>query len=130
MISSQFARFAFTGVIGFLVDAGFLMLLKGPLGYFGGRACSFFLAVSVTWIFNRYLTFHNFKSEKSLFREYLHYFSLAMTGGLVNYFVYTIFIINFLSCRTYPFLAVAAGSMAGMLCNYAALKYVLFVHKK
>ncbi|WP_280174532.1 hypothetical protein [Pantoea rodasii] len=44
-------------MLGFLIDAGALYLAKPFVGIYFGRLISFFLAVMVTWLFNRNVTF-------------------------------------------------------------------------
>jgi putative flippase GtrA len=67
MVKKELLRFAIAGTVGFVVDAGVLYLVKDSLGYYLGRALSFFLAVFCTWLLNRQFTFHQKASGVSRF---------------------------------------------------------------
>ncbi len=124
---TRFFLFALAGAVGFLVDAGLLYASKALLGLYLGRVLSFSGAVLITWLINRSLTFADRHSGKSPSEEFRHYFALMLFGGLVNYGIYALLVSASLTTQpVVPLLAVAAGSLAGMVVNLLSSRYLLF----
>ena len=84
----KLVRFSIAGGIGFLIDAGMLMLLLHltPLGPLGARAIAIATAMLATWLLNRSFTFD--RSRHSLAVEGFRYGSVGLTSALVNYALY------------------------------------------
>ena len=82
-------RFLIAGGIGFVVDAGILLLLLRftPIGPFGARAIAIPSALLATWFLNRNFTFGH--SERSLAVEGFRYGSVGFTSALLNYALYS-----------------------------------------
>ncbi|QWT18721.1 GtrA family protein [Bacillus sp. NP157] len=122
----QVLQFAAAGVLGFLVDTGVLygMLWLG-LGYFLGRAISFLCAVFATWQVNRRFAFVDGR-RRSAWQEWWHYLAAMAVGGVVNYAAYSAVVLLAPHARMTPLLAVAAGSAAGMVVNFASAKLWVF----
>ena len=122
----QLSQFAFAGVIGYLVDTGVLLLVYPWAGAYAGRFISFAAAVLATWLINRSLTFRNQRDGKPLHREFSLYFLSMLGGGAVNVFTYAglVFFFN-LSLSMLP-VAVAVGSLAGMMVNFWLSKRFVF----
>lgn len=118
--------FSVSGLIGFLVDASVLYMLKDVFGLYGARLVSFLSAVAATWLFNRTITFKDRASGRSAGHEFLLYFSLMVIGGSVNYGLYALLVHEQPFVATYPITGVAAGSLAGMLINLLTSRYLLF----
>jgi putative flippase GtrA len=125
----SFIWFAVAGVAGFLVDSGVLLLLKPVLGWYAGRGCSFILAVLTTWWLNRSFAFKERSSNLSLHSELARYFVLMLLGGVCNLAVYGWLISVSEFCQTYPVLAVAVGSLVGMVANYVSTRFGVFRHR-
>lgn len=129
-IASEFFRFCVVGTIGFAVDAGSLQILVSLLGAgpYAGRVVSFILAATATWILNRVYTFRSRAQTKKgmLTREWLVYMAVMVAGAAVNYGTYAFCIYSSEFMRGYLFLAVGAGSIAGLLINFLTAKYVVF----
>jgi putative flippase GtrA len=119
-------RFGLVGTIGFLVDAGWLALLLGVAGPYWGRLGSFAIAVVVTWACNRSFTFADRRSGLSRGREFRRYFGAMLAGGAVNYGVYALVVLLLGGGGLVPFLALAAGSLAGMAVNLTLANFVVF----
>lgn len=119
-------RFGLVGIVGFLVDAGVLWMLIGPLGPYWGRLVSFPAAVVATWLLNRSYTFADRQSRHSLPGEFGRYFVSMLAGGAVNYGTYGGLVHLFGSEGAMPYLALAAGSLAGMAVNLALASLVVF----
>ncbi|MCA8020417.1 GtrA family protein [Burkholderia metallica] len=127
-IHRQVAFFAVAGAIGFVVDAGILyMMLQSGTGPYVGRVISFLCAAFTTWQFNRRVTFSR-SHGRSAWREWCEYLLAMAVGGTCNYAVYVL-IIQFLHAGTFvPLIAVAGGSLAGMVINFASAKLWVFRH--
>jgi putative flippase GtrA len=122
----QFARFAVIGVFGFGVDAGVLWLaMDAGIDFHLGRVISFLTAVSFTWALNRR---HSFPSPEGASRlnQWLRYVLAMLVGGAVNlaasFACYHVFEV----VRLWPILAVAVGSLAGMLVNFFTARQFVF----
>lgn len=123
----QFLLFCIGGVIGFVVDAGVLRLLISAFAAnaYLARVFSFLCAATATWLFNRHHTFRGVR-RYGLLGEWGRYL-FAMTGGfVVNYGTYALLYYFVPLVRTYPELGVAAGSVAGLVVNYASSRWWIY----
>lgn len=120
-------RFGVAGVIGFLLDAGVLLLLIGSagLGPYIARLPSFLAAATATWLVNRYWTFAD-RRNAGRGAEWGCYVLAMLGGGVVNYTVYALLVATVEPVRIWPVLGVAAGSLAGMAVNYASSNWWIF----
>mgnify|MGYP001813352488 CR=1 FL=1 len=124
----QFFRFSVIGAFGFLVDVSVLYLLKGlGLDLYTARLVSFLCAATFTWLGNRLFTFR----ESGLARrasgsEWLFYVAAMTLGGLVNYGVYAALITFVATFGHHPWLAVAAGTGAGLSINFLLARRILY----
>ena len=122
----ELVRFVIAGVFGFVVDAGVLYIaLAAGLGYFAGRAVSFLCAVWATWQINRRYTFTS-NQEDSAWAEWWRYLAAMSAGGFVNYGAYSATVLTLKGLPFLPIVAVAAGSLAGMVVNFATAKLWVF----
>ena len=118
--------FGVIGTVGLLVDIAVLYSLKAMLGLFAARGISFLVAVITTWYLNKNITFQGKKSALPIYQELITYIGLMLFGGAANYAIYIWLVLAYEYVQSNPFLAVAAGSLAGMVLNYSATKFVLF----
>ena len=128
----RFAFFCVGGGLAFLVDAGVLHLLVGPVGLspYTARLCSFISAVTTTWLFNRSFTFStNQVRDLSPLEEWARYVISQLGGFAVNYGVYAVMVWSLPLVRQLPVLGVAAGSVAGLLVNYMLAQRYVFTEK-
>lgn len=123
----QFCRFGMVGTLGFCVDSAALYLLMYGVGAnpYGARVVSFLLSATVTWALNRVFTFrgHHGGSKRTQWAKFL---AANSVGGMVNYGTFAALIGWGEPFSTDPVLAVAAGSLAGMMFNFTASKAVVF----
>lgn len=119
--------FSLVGALGFLIDAGLLMLLfhAFEFSHYGARTVSFLVAVAVTWHLNRNHTFVRHKSASGR-REFSIYVVAQLLGVGINIGVYTLCISLNETMRVYPERALAAGSLTAMTFNFFAARYVVF----
>lgn len=118
--------FGIVGTIGFIFDAGVLYALKDQLGIYPAKLVSFIVAVFVTWLLNRLLTFKDRASGMSLKWEFSHYFMLMIVGGGVNYLTFWLSMSYSQTVMAFPIIGVALGSLCGMVFNYASAKLFIF----
>jgi putative flippase GtrA len=122
----QFLRFAVAGVVGFVVDVTVLYALLGlGLGYYLGRVFSFLAAAFTTWQINRRYAF-SVQAGTDRLREWLRYLLAMLGGGIINYGVYALIAYSASQASWVPFLAVAAGSVAGLGANFLTAKFLVF----
>jgi putative flippase GtrA len=126
--SRQFIRFGLVGVAGFVVDASVLHLAMRYLGagYYLGRLFSFLAAVTVSWALNRRFTFKE-RTELPATTEWARFVAANSVGGVINYAVYSLLVATVPAVRAVPTLGVAAGSLAGLVANFALSKRLVFV---
>ncbi len=125
--SRQFLRFALIGGLGFFVDTGALYLLHEiGLNLYIARFFSFTTAASFTWLGNRYYTFESGPALKcSISKEWFRYVVAMGAGGLLNYAVFAALVALYSGFRQDPWMAVAAGTAAGMLLNFVLARRIL-----
>lgn len=123
-------RFAGAGLAGLGADAGALYLLMAAgLGWAPARVLSFLSAVWVTWQINRRYTFQG--GGEALWAQWWRYLTAMLGGGALNYMVYSAVMLwagSWLAVppALLPLCAVAAGSLAGMVLNFAGAKFFVF----
>ena len=122
----EILRFALVGTIGFLVDAGILLALIQIVGFnkVSARLCSFLVAVTVTWILNRRITFRSKATNK--WHEWCRYVSANAIGGLINLGVYFMLVLSHHSVLRDPLIAVAISSIVAMAFNFSVSKWWVF----
>lgn len=125
-LAVQFGKFGIVGVIGLVVDTAVLYAgLALGLEFFAARIPSFLAAATATWALNRAFTFRGAQDEP-LHRQWAKFIAANAVGGVVNYAVSVGLEANVDLVAAHPFLAVAAGSIAGMFFNFAASKHLVF----
>ena len=122
----QLFRFSMVGGAGFIVDVAVLYLLsRSGFDLYSARACSFVAAATFTWIGNRILTFPSAAaSRRRLTGDW--YLGAMTLGGLLNYGTYALLITCLPVFHDHPWLAVAAGTAAGLLINFTIARNVLY----
>ena len=130
-VVGAFNRFLLVGGIGFLVDATVLTVLTHFAGWtpWQARAVSFPAAVLVTWGLNRRYTFKGRGPERTSV-EALLYFGIQTLGAIINLAVFSACLARFPQLRSVPALALAAGSIAALACNFALSNYALYARRR
>lgn len=127
----EFLRFAAVGVIGLFADMAALSLALKLLGLdvYGGRVFSFLVAATTTWALNRRFTFTSSASRAgfgSPVLQWLRFLGANALGGAVNYAVYAALVTFTTLGAALPVLAVAPGSIAGLVFNFTISKLWVF----
>jgi putative flippase GtrA len=125
----QFGMFAVAGTVGFVVDVVVLLLCNVIVGPHIGRLVSFTAAVITTWLINRKHTF-SYSGDSSLLREFSRYYTSALGGGAVNILSYSVVVKLFELSPAWLPLAVAFGSLSGMIVNFLLAKHFVFTYSK
>jgi len=121
--------FGIAGVIGYFVDVVITMLFEPLIGPYLARLPGLVAAATSTWLINRTFTFRARKSRHaSIWKEYLHYLSLMAAGAIISYSVYAIAVTLLSSGPFRLIIAIAVGSLAGMVVNYLSSRR--FVYNK
>lgn len=130
----MFIRFAAVGMSISLIDIGLLYLLNAVgLNIFLARIPSFFAAMSIGYILNRYFTFHHLETGRALWHSLLRHYGVHAMGGILNYGVFSISLLigqelggQANASGTLPLLAVWIGGLVGMCFNFFFSKRIVF----
>jgi putative flippase GtrA len=116
--------FGVAGGIGFVVDAGMLMLLLHftTLGPYGARAISIAAAMLATWVLNHTFTFEH--TGRSLAVEGFRYGSVGLTSALLNYAIYTALLVSIPILR--PVVAVVLASASATAFSFFGYSRFVF----
>jgi len=126
-VTRQFLSFGVVGTIGFLVDAGVLILAINYLGLelFFSRLLSFSVAVTVTWYLNRKHTFEN-QSNRHALNEWVYYSALNSVGALINLSIFMWLVIQYEYLHENPIAPLAIASAIAMVFNFLMSRFVVF----
>ncbi|MDD5319235.1 MAG: GtrA family protein [Methylococcales bacterium] len=120
----QIWRFALVGVAGYIVNACMVEALAPAMGPIWAQVLAFPVAVTVTWWLNRRYTFG--ASHRALHHEWLRFVLANALGWVANNGAYVWMIFNMPLAYKHPALAVAVGSLAGMVFNFAMTRQFVF----
>jgi putative flippase GtrA len=134
-MKSQMLRFAMSGAAGYIVDSVVLYTAMAfGMGFLRGRLVSFACAVIATFVLNRRYTFAaQLQSTPGLrpplWLEFGRYLAAMALGGVLNLATYWLVLAVTPHFPALFALAVAAGSLAGMVANFASAKWWVFAHR-
>lgn len=124
-VAQKAPRYLGVGAIGFGIDAVVFFTLIGPFGtYFGvARLAASFIAVTVTWLLNRTLTFRSGRTG-TVAGEYVRYLVASALGALAN-------LAAFSACAPFDaglghVPAYGMGALAGILVNFTLYDNMVF----
>ena len=116
-------RFGIVGSIGFVVDAGIVVLLvRAGVHPYLARIPALTSAIFVTWALNRTFTYK--VSVKRNLGEVCRYSGIALSSAFMNYLCYALLV--FLGCP----LVVAVGIASVLLLTFSYYAYGRFVFKE
>ena len=126
-MTRQFLSFGVVGTIGFLVDAGVLIIASNYLGLelFFSRLLSFSVAVTVTWYLNRRHTFAN-QGDRHAINEWVYYSALNSVGALINLSIFMWLVIQYEYLHENPIVPLAIASAIAMVFNFLMSRFVVF----
>jgi putative flippase GtrA len=120
----QIWRFALVGVAGYIVNAGMVEALAPSMGPIWAQVLAFPVAVTVTWWLNRRYTFG--ASHRAIHHEWLRFVLANALGWAANNGAYVWMIFSMPLAYKHPAVAVAVGSLAGMVFNFAMTRQFVF----
>jgi putative flippase GtrA len=130
----RFFLFLCVGAAGFLVNeaALWIALHAFRLNAYVAGLCSFLVAVTFTWWGNRTFTFRDeaASGRNSMAAEWAKFVAANGLGFAINYAVYAMLISLAFRPANNPFLALAAGTLAGLAINFALSSRVVFNARK
>lgn len=123
----QMLRFGVVGGAGFVVDTATVYALHFALGFdlYTAGALAYVVAASATWALNRAWTFKGASRERPA-RQWLLFLAVQLIGFALNRGTYAALVTWLPLAATYPVLAVAAGSVAGMGVNFLTARLLVF----
>ena len=124
----SFALFLCSGSIAFWIDFFTLWILQtAGLNLWVARGCAFIVAATFSWIFNSRISFRGREARFKKLKGWGSYIGLASIGGVLNYCASMMVLKS--SSNVTPltlFLAIAAGSLAGLFANYFLNHFIFF----
>ena len=126
-MAAEFLRFGAVGTAGFAVDATALMAaLALGLGPWLGRVLSYLAAATTTWLLNRAWTFRGAGRRDAPVRQWALFLVTSLGGFACNYGTYAALVAGSPLVARHPVLGVAAGSLAGLVCNFLLVRRFVF----
>ena len=128
LMRSRFLRFGLVGTAGFVVNEAALwsVIALFDMGARLAQIPAFVVAVTFTWWGNRVLTFREHAAQTNLVNEWAKFVVANGLGGVANYALY----VALLTFAPYPFdipyLALAAGTLLGLVFNFTLSKTLVF----
>jgi putative flippase GtrA len=125
---SRIIRFGLVGAAGFVVNEAALWVVLNVfrLGPDVAQIPAFFVAVTFTWWGNRVLTFREYAAQTSLIREWAKFVAANGLGAIANYALY-VSLVHFAPYpANIPYLALAAGTLLGLVFNFTMSKRFVF----
>ena len=121
----QFARFGTVGFAGFLVDNAVVYGLRSATGLYVAGVLAYVAAATLNWALNRAWTFRS-AAPAAAHRQWALFLAANAVGFVLNRGTYAGLIAVSDLCRTYPVLAVSAGTLAGMGANFHLSRTLVF----
>jgi len=127
-VDSRFLLFAAVGTAGFVVNEIALWLVHHltALDYYTSQIPAFFVAVTFTWWGNRMLTFREHAARASVLREWAKFVAANGLGAAANYALYVSLLRFAPPPADNPYLALAAGTLFGLVFNFTLSKRFVF----
>ena len=127
---SRFLRFALVGGTGFFVNEAMLFVAIHflRLGAYAGGIFAFLVTVTFTWWGNRMLTFRQQAAHHgiAMAEEWAKFVAANLIGFAVNYAVYVSLVTFAPAPFDSPYLALAFGTLAGLIFNFTLSKRFVF----
>jgi putative flippase GtrA len=136
-LPGELYRFGVVGTVGFVIDASVLQILVSwfGVGLLIGRVFSYLAAATVAWSLHRVYTFreqlslpdNGSTSSRALIDQWFRFILTNGIGASLNYGIYAVCVLSSDSCRAYPVIGVATGSVVAMVFNFAISKRFVFI---
>jgi putative flippase GtrA len=125
-----FMKFGIVGTMGLMWDTLTVYGFRALLGLSGATVLAYFVAASMNWLVNRHWTFRHVVHADRPLTQWARFMMANSLGFVMNRgMVFALFLLVPL-CRAIPFLALAAGSLAGLSANFTLSRRVVFRHRQ
>ena len=125
-LATQFLRFGVVGTLGFGWDTATVLSMRHFIGLTGAMILAYFVAASMNWLMNRLWTFRGTGSAGSMLRQWGTFMAANALGFLLNRGTALTLVYTVPLCQAYPVLALVAGTIAGMFCNFTLSRRLVF----
>lgn len=120
-MTAEFVRFVIVGGIGFLVDGGGTWLLTDlGLSPFLARVPALVVAMIVTWLLNRSVTFRVARPRSR--SEMARYMKVAISSALINFLLYSAMV----AIGIHPLIAIVIATCVLLLGSFFAYRHLVF----
>lgn len=125
----KFFYFGIVGTVGFIVDTLILLylvyILQLPI-YFS-RFISFIIAVFITWLLNRNLTFKNADKKHKKSKEFFYYLATQSTGALINFIIFFTLVYTTTYFYNNLIFSMAIASIVALFFNFYVIKNRIYI---
>lgn len=125
----KFFYFGIVGTVGFIVDTLILLylvyILQLPV-YFS-RFISFIIAVFITWLLNRNLTFKNADKKHKKSKEFFYYLATQSTGALINFIIFFTLVYTTTYFYNNLIFSMAIASIVALFFNFYVIKNRIYI---
>ena len=125
-LTLQFLRFGVVGTLGFVWDAATVTVVAPWIGLVAAGFVSYFVAASMNWLLNRLWTFRGGSAQDGLLRQWAMFLAANLVGLVLNRGAFLALVLTQPLFHAHPVLAVAAGSLSGLLANFALSRRLVF----
>jgi putative flippase GtrA len=130
LMRHSFVRFSLIGGAGYFVAAGVLALAtdKLRLEFAAANALSILVAMTFTWLGNRYFTFRERRARgwTPMAQEWLKFMGANLLGAVVNYAVALALVRYAGFPLSEKYVAQACGVLAGLVFNFTLSRTLVF----
>ncbi|MEM1175288.1 MAG: GtrA family protein [Pseudomonadota bacterium] len=129
-LKTRLSEFTLVGAVGFVTDGGLLVLLHDVYGInpYASRCVSFPVAMTVTWLLNRWLTFADRKDSRAA-SELGRYAVVAVCGALLNMLIFFALVRYFSFMSEIVLLPFAIASGIALVFNFLGSQHFVFTHQ-
>lgn len=122
---SRFMKFGTVGALGFIWDTVTVYALAPWIGLYGAGVAAYLIASTLNWLMNRLWTFRD-RAQGAAHRQWALFVAGNAGGFVLNRGTFFALVATVPMCRSYPVLAVAAGTFAGMFVNFGVTSRLVF----
>lgn len=120
----SFLKFAAVGVVGFIVDAFFLLLFSSFVSLNMARVGAFWLAATTTWLGNRCFTFRSKSTQKK--EEWGKFMLAACVSFVPNWGSFWLLTTYISSSDQHVIIFMLPGILLGMITNFLFSRFWVF----
>jgi len=118
-------KFGVVGTLGFVWDTATVYAASPWIGLYAAGLAAYLVACTLNWLLNRLWTFRD-HAHGGAVRQWALFVASNSGGFVLNRGTFFALVAGVPLCRSYPVLAVAAGSVAGLFANFTVASRVVF----